>query len=409
MTKQRKPKIVFLTQYYPPETGAPQNRISYIAQGLLDVGYDVQVITAIPNYPLGKKYPGFKHALLRKTIQNGVPVLHCWLFTSAKKKIFLRLINNLSFVLSSAIIGTFHLPKIDLLIVESPPLFLTISAWWLSKIKNAKIILNISDLYPETAISLGMLSSTWLQRIFYAFEAWSYNISLLIIGQTEGIVNSIRRRFPKKRVLLLTNGIILKSLVNEYNPKPTKTDRFIIGYAGVFGYAQDLQKVIETALELINYPEIEFHLYGDGPILDSLKKEAEKHNLKNVMFLGHRAHPEIISLMGSWKIGLVPLLDVPLMSGAIPSKMLEVMGLGLPVLLWAPEGEASHIILKANGGIWVSPDSPISLAEAIIRLYNDQDLCNTLGKNANHYVKQHFDRNAILKKLINVLNDELDL
>jgi len=402
MTGSRKTRIVFLTQYYLPETGAPQNRISHLAQGMLNKGYDVQVITAIPNYPLGKVYPGYKFKFYKKTIQNGVPVTHCWLFTTTSKNIFLRLINYFSFVLSSGFIGSIILPSIDLLIVESPPLFLSISAWWLSILKGAKIVVNISDLYPETAISLGMIKQTWLQNIFFGFEAWSYKISSLITGQTEGIIQSIQERFPYKKVHLLTNGIDLKLLENRPKIIRTDADHFIIGYAGILGYAQNIHIILDAAMQLSSHPNIEFHLYGTGPFLESLILKVQEHNLNNVKIFGHRSHEEIISLMDTWSIGLVPLADIPLMSGALPSKMFEVMGLGIPVLLCAPEGEASHLIQIANAGVWVKPN-PFILANAIFDLYIHTEQCSILGENGKQYCSLYFDREKIVDKFISVL------
>jgi glycosyltransferase involved in cell wall biosynthesis len=408
MNKLKKPRIVFLTQYYPPETGAPQNRLSSIAQGLLLKGFDVQVITAIPNYPLGKIYQGYKWKLYKKTLHNNIPVTYCWLFTTTSKSIFLRLINYFSFAFSSGLIGSLTLQKIDLLIVESPPLFLSITAWWLSILKGAKIILNVSDLYPDTAISLGMLRQTWLQKIFYAFEAWSYKISSLITGQTEGIVNSIQTRFPSKKVYLLTNGIDLNILKKRPEKIYATNNHFIVGYAGVLGYAQNLPIILDAAKKLISNPDIEFHIYGDGPISESLKQQVKENELKNVKILGHRSHEDILILMNSWNIGLVPLIDKPLMSGALPSKMFEVMGLGIPVLLCAPEGEASRVIKLANAGIWVTPNSSQLITDAILQLYNDQGRCSILGGNGKYFAESHFNRGRILDDFVSVLLNEFE-
>jgi colanic acid biosynthesis glycosyl transferase WcaI len=172
--------IIILTQYYPPETGAPQNRLSDMARRFKARGFDVHVLTAKPNYPNGIIAPAFRRGLYNRTLQDQVPVIHCLIFATRSKKIILRLLNYFSFVLSSALTGAFLLPTADLLIVESPPLFLSISAWFLSRLKRARLILNISDLYPETAISLGMLQQPWLQKLFYAFEAWSYQKAALV-------------------------------------------------------------------------------------------------------------------------------------------------------------------------------------------------------------------------------------
>ena len=396
-------RFVILTQYYPPETGAPQNRLSDMAQRLVAMGHDVRVLTAKPNYPRGCFYPGFEKGLWKHSTHDGVRVTHCWLYPTRSKRILFRLLNYLSFVVSAAIIGSFALPVADVLIVESPPLFLSITGWWLSHLKSARMILNVSDLYPETAISLGLLQQAWLQKLFYWFEAWSYSVSSLVTGQTGGIVNSVRRRFPNKTVYWLPNGVDLEQFPIKEKQQAQNHDKFIIGYAGILGYAQDLDTVLEAARLLQEQTDIQFHFYGDGPLHDSFGEKADELGLENVEILGHRSHEEIVSLMQTWDVGFVPLADVPLMAGALPSKMFEMMGAGLPILLSAPQGEASALISRAKAGIWVEAGSPRTLADAIRGLRRDRKTCQQLGRNGMFYVAQHFDRSKIVENFISFL------
>jgi len=404
-------RIIILTQYYPPETGAPQNRLSNLAQRFKSMGHDVCVLTAKPNYPRGSIYSGFEKGIVSYSLQNDVSVTHCWLFTTQSKNLFLRLINYFSFVVSSMVIGTLILPRSDLLLVESPPLFLSISAWWLSRIKGARMIINVSDLYPETAISLGMLEQKWLQKLFYLFEAWSYHVSCLITGQTEGIVKSIRKRFPEKEVYLLTNGIDLDEMLSvEIVDKVDNTSspqKFIIGYAGILGYAQNLQTAISAAEIIRGEKNIHFHIYGDGPQKDLLIRQVNDLKLTNVKIMGHLSHQEIIVLMQEWNVGLVPLVNTSLMAGALPSKMFEVMGMKLPVLLSAPEGEASLLVARANAGLWVYPENPRLLADAVLNLYSNLHECEQMGKNGFEYVVKHYNRRDIIERFAHYLQSTI--
>ena len=403
-------QFIILTQYYPPETGAPQNRLSDLAGRLVKMGHAVQVLTAKPNYPRGFFYPGYEKGLWKHANQDGVKVTHCWLYPTPKKQIFYRLLNYFSFVLSAALFGTFILPKADILLVESPPLFLSVTACWLSRIKGARMVLNVSDLYPETAIALGMLQQRWLQKAFFGFEAWSYSVSALITGQTEGIVKSIRDRFPNKPVYLLSNGIDLELFASLYEQGCQVRDRsqnmFIVGYAGILGHAQGLISVIAAANLLREIEDIQFHFYGDGPLRECIIKMAEELKLTNVQFMGHCSHTEIILLMHTWDAGLVPLAKTSLLAGARPSKMFELMGAGLPILLSAPQGEASEIISNANAGIWVEAESPEALAGAVRQLHLDRQSCQQLGNNGMRYVEQHFDRGKIAADFVSFLKQK---
>lgn len=408
--KNHMDRILILSQYYPPETGAPQNRLSDLAHRFKNAGYDVQVLTAKPNYPIGKIYQGFEKGFSQKTEQNGIPVTHCWIYSS-NKTIFHRLVNYLSFVFSSIIIGLFKLSKFDLVIVESPPLFLSISGWVLSRVKEAKLVLNISDLYPETIISLGLIKNKLIIRVFYWLEKWSYKVSDLITGQTEGIVKSIHTRFPNKKVYLLTNGMgfdINDNRINsQVNNGGTLGDDFIIGYAGIIGYGQGLQKIFSSAKALQEAnPQIKFHVYGDGPLKDKLEEQLQELLIKNIEFKGHRLHDEILKIMPTWDIGMVCLEDVMLMSGALPSKMFEIMANKLPVLLIAPKGEASIVVEEANAGLWVEPNSSDLITQAILELYENPELRIGLGRNAYECVQEKFNRETIFRDFLNYLQKE---
>ncbi|HEX8617380.1 MAG TPA: glycosyltransferase family 4 protein, partial [Thermoanaerobaculia bacterium] len=257
-------KFIILTQYYPPETGAPQNRLSDLARRLSAAGHEVTVLTAKPNYPRGEIHDDYRGGLWKERRDGSVRVIHCWLYPSRSKRVVLRLLNYVSFVASSAVIGALKLRRADFLLVESPPLFLGWTAWFLSRLKRAAMIFNVSDLYPETAVSLGYLRPGRALEALFALEAWCYKRSMLVTGQTEGIVEDIRRRFPRKEVHLLTNGVDVSDFSFTAAPHGGP---FTVGYAGILGHAQALPSALEAArlLKQRGVP-VRFAFYGDGPL-----------------------------------------------------------------------------------------------------------------------------------------------
>ncbi len=396
-------KFIILTQYYPPETGAPQNRLSDLARRLTDAGHTVTVLTAKPNYPRGEVHAEYRGGLWRERRDGAVRVIHCALYPSRSKRVLPRLFNYFSFVASSALIGAFKLRRADFLLVESPPLFLGWSAWFLSRLKRAAMIFNVSDLYPETAVSLGYLRKGRALDALYALEAWCYRRSALVTGQTEGIVDDIRRRFPETKVHLLTNGVDVSDFAFERTPH---SGTFTIGYAGILGHAQALPSALEAARLLRDRgTQVRFEFYGDGPLREDLERQAKEHKLDNVRFAGHCTRRDILDAMRGWDAGLVPLVDSPTMAGALPSKMFEVMAAQLPVVLSTPAGEASRLIARANGGVHAPAENPAALADAIDKLVQRREEARELGRNARAYVFAHYDRARIAQSFVaNLVN-----
>ena len=157
-------KIAFLTQYYPPEIGAPQNRLSQLAARFAHSGHDVSVLTAMPNYPEGKTHPGYKGVLRRERL-DGVSVIRTYIYPTQSAGYVRRLTNYFSFVVSSALGGMALLTRADYLFVESPPLFLGLTGFLLSRVKRMRLIFNVSDLWPESAVRLGFSGRRVLRTV----------------------------------------------------------------------------------------------------------------------------------------------------------------------------------------------------------------------------------------------------
>lgn len=396
-------RFIILTQYYPPETGAPQNRLSDLARRLQNAGHSVQILTAKPNYPTGKFLRGYEHGWCHRSQWEGVPVTRCWLFPTASKKALLRLLNYFSFVFSAAFFGALTLRRADFLLVESPPIFLGITARFLARLKGAQMIFNVSDLYPETAVALGYLKPGKLLSLMEQLEAFCYRSAALVTGQTEGIVNSIAASFPQAETFLLTNGVDLKKFDRQaIDAKDETRDEsvFTFGYAGVHGHAQKLESVLEAARLLPADSNVRLAFYGDGPLRADLEARAAQWNLTNVNFFGHCTHARVLAAMTTWDAGLVPLMNTPLMAGALPSKMFEVMAMGLPVLLSAPRGEASALLEKACGGVHVPAEDAHALAEALQAMATQRRQSQEMGGSGREYVAQHYDRETIARRFV---------
>lgn len=394
-------KLLILTQYFPPETGAPQNRLLQLAIRLQKKGVEVVVLTAMPNYPKMKIFEGYKRKFYQFETIEGIPVHRCWIFSGTSKAIVPRLLNYFSFVKTSFIIGIFKIGRPDLIFCESPPLFLGISAWLLAKIKGAKLIFNVSDLWPESAEKLGLVTNRTLLRLSTWLEEFLYRHSVLISGQTQGIVHNISSRFPEKKVFWLKNGADADE-INSIRPDPEwrkkngfHTDDFIIVYAGIIGYAQGLEVILHAAKLLQDITEIKFLLVGSGPILEKLISMKEENGLSNVFFMENRPKKEVIGIIQSTDASIIPLRRLDLFKGAIPSKIFENLALRKPILLGV-EGEAKEIFIDRGKAGWAfEPDNPVDLAGRIRYIYGNKPLLSEASEYGYRLLLDEFNLDVI--------------
>lgn len=402
-------RITILSQYYPPEIGAPQNRLSLLAEALVRRGHQVTVLTAMPNYPTGKIYPGYKGGLHRETIK-GVQVIRTFIYPAQSPRLIPRLSNYFSFVLSSAMLGSFLLKPCDYLLVESPPLFLGLSGLWLSKLKDARLIFNVSDLWPESVVQLGMLDRNSLTyRVCEKLEAFFYHKAWLVSGQSKGILANINKRFPDCKTYLLSNGVDLdlfgpqKSTANarELLTGESKAG-FVVLYAGLHGLAQSLENVIEAAEALTPDPSVQIVLVGDGPEKDNLVAQSIQRNLTNLKFLNPLPANAIPALLASSDALLVTLKKD--LTGAVPSKLYEAMGSGRPVILMAGKlSEPGEIVAQNKVGLVITSGDSAGLAEAIRLLAESPELCRTFGTNGRLIAQEKFNRTRINDQFIDFL------
>jgi glycosyltransferase involved in cell wall biosynthesis len=388
-------RIVILTQYYPPETGAPQNRLHSLASNLITLGADVEVVTAMPNYPKYEIFEGYKGKWFMKGKVDEVSVTRSYIYTTKKYGIVPRLINYFSFTISSFFAALFKVKKADIIICESPPLFLGITAVFLKWIWRCKLVFNVSDLWPESAEKLDIIKNKFLLKISYRLANWIYKKSNLISGQTQGIVSAIETMQPSKNVYWLPNGFDFKKLGSFLEYTPAVTNDFTILYAGIIGHAQGLEVILNAAEALKENSFIKFYIIGDGPVKQDLINISKEKKLNNIFFLPNQSPADVALWLQKCNAYIVPLRKLDLFLGAIPSKLFEPLAFAKPILLGV-DGEARDLFInKAKGGIYFEPENALLLVDAILQLYNNPALANDLGNNGKKFVMDYFTRDKI--------------
>jgi glycosyltransferase involved in cell wall biosynthesis len=396
--------ILILTQYYPPETGAPQNRLHSLALNLKLCDVNVNVLTAMPNYPKMEIFEGYKGIKRKIETIEGIEIVRTSIYVSKSKGLINRLINYFSFVWSSAL-SVKMLKPVDFILCESPPLFLGISAIYLSRRLNAKLIFNVSDLWPESAEKLSIVKNRLMLRLAYMLEAYIYKKSFLVTGQTQGIVNDINERFPNVPTYWLPNGVDKElylatnkkdeNWISQYNLQ----EKNLYIYAGIIGHAQGLEVIMKAKQWLIQNAKnecknIEFVIIGDGPEIEKLKKLNEHLNTK-IIFISNVSKQKVISMLKSATACIVPLKKLDLFLGAIPSKIFDPLALSIPILLGV-DGEARKIFIEqANGGLYFEPENEVELAKSVLFIERNPALSKKMGADGCYFVEQHFDRKNI--------------
>lgn len=401
--------ILFFSDNFPPEVNAIASRVFERACYWIDAGHSVTVITSAPNFPQGKIYPGYKNKWYQEENMNGIRVIRVKTFMAKNEGIILRTLDFISYFFTATHRAIF-LKKPDVIMATSPQFFAAIAGWLTAKFKSVPFVLEISDLWPASITAVGAMKENFLLQMFEKLELFLYRKATAIVALTHSIKQDlVRRKIPSEKISVIINGVDLskyspqsrdENIAKEYGLK----NEFTVGYIGTHGLAQGLENVLEAAKLLREETDLKFLFVGAGAAKEKLMQQTNNENLKNVIFIPPQPKDKMPLVWSLCTVALVHLKNVPLFEGVIPSKMFEAMGMGLPLLLVSPEGEASAIVTKTQAGIWVSADDPLALAKGILDYKNNKSWCQEIARNSEN-AAIHYTRERQANDFLNVLEN----
>lgn len=404
--------ILIVTPYFYPEKGAPQTRLLDYSLKFIKAGHKVFVLTAMPNYPKGVVFNRYKKKISLKEEYKGIQIHRIWTFTTQRKNFISRILNQTSFAFL-AILPGLKIKNIDVIFVESPPLFNGITGVVLSFFKRKPFVFNVADIWPQAAVELNMLNNPFLIKMAEKLEGFIYKKAARILIVTPGLYKLlINKGINKEKLKLITNGVdidFFKPSMNreEFRKQFHFSDKFIIFFGGNHGLAQGLDILVKSGAYICDFPDIRIVLMGDGPLKNDLVKLRDELRLTNVEFRDAVPLEEIPKYLEAADVAAVTLKNIPLMESWIPVKLYEAMAMEKPIVANLL-GDTEKILLESGAGIIVEPSNQENFAKAIIELYKSKDKLHLKGKKGRDYIIKNFNRDTIMKSLLNILEETVN-
>ena len=407
--KVNKIKILLVSQYFPPETGAAASRMGDLSKYLAHNGYDVTVLTEIPNYPDGKMAEGHRFGLLNHNKYGSVKVYSSFVIPTKRTNLFERVLFYGSYFFGT-IINSFRMPKTDIVLGTTPSPLTGLAAWFISAIKGAKFVLDVRDLWPESVVSLKQIKSGLVLTLLQSIEKFIYKRADLISLAVPGFRKHINSVLPfKTEYVDLINGAPDEFFSEEYENIDIEgttdlSNKLVVFFSGNHGIAQSMETLIEAANSLKDEANIHFLLVGSGIVKPKLKRLAKEMNLNNITFLSSQPRELMPSLIRIADVCVVPLKGISLFKHAIPSKMFEYLACGKPVIL-SVEGEASKILNESKGGITIDPENADALVASILFLKNNPEKIKEYGASGKLYIKNNYKKTDINERFSKILKE----
>jgi len=403
-------RILYLSQYFPPEVGATQTRAHEMARYLVSAGHQVTMLTEFPNHPSGLIPPTYRGKWYERDMLDGIEVLRLWVKASPAKTFGRRMLFYLSYMVNATLAGLLLARgHYDVAYATSPPLFVGGAALAIHALRRIPFVFEVRDLWPESAVALGELRSpraiAWATRL----AKMCYNRAAQIVVVTEGIRRRLLERgLPASKLHLIPNG----ANVARFCPQPEAAlqvrrelgleSQFIVLYAGIHGLAQGMETLVEAARLLRERQDVHFVFVGEGPKKAEVAALRKAHHLENLTLLDERPAAEMPAFFSAADVALVPLRKLELFQGALPSKMFEAWACACPVIL-SIAGEAQQVLTEAKAGLFAEPEDPAAIAAAILTLHDAPAWARELGQNGRRYVEAHYSRERMAQRLETLL------
>jgi glycosyltransferase involved in cell wall biosynthesis len=385
-------RIAIVCQYFPPESNAPAVRTFEHAREWVRLGHRVTVITGFPNHPNGVIHPGYRGEWLRRESVDGIEVIRTWLYAAANKGFFKRVLNFLSFFVSSVVLGRIYAPRPDVVIGTSPQFFTAVSAYLLSRMFRVPFIFELRDIWPESAAELGVLRNCLVLAPLIALQRFLYRSAARVVIVSEGFRTHLHEAgIPDDRIVYVPNGIDPSFLEQPGDDPVVLRERhglagkFVVSYLGTHGMAHALDTLLDAADLLKDESDIRFLFVGDGAERENLVRRAAAMALPNVVFLGQQPRSVMVGFYRASDVCIVPLRDLPMFRKVLPSKIFEILGFGVPIICSVP-GEAGALVERSGGGVVIPPEDPRALASAIRELRASPERLEAMGRTGREFV-----------------------
>lgn len=404
-------RILYVSQYFPPEMGAPSARVHELSREWVKLGHKVSVLTGFANHPTGHKSPEDRFRLTRRSEINGIDVIRSYVWATPNKGVIKRMISYASFMISASLIGSVRAVRPDVVVATSPQLLCALSGYMLAGRFRVPFIFEVRDLWPESILAVEAMNDSATIRALKKLALFLYTNSHRIVTVGNGYKKEICERYPirAERIEVVPNGVDADLFVpgprdNEVRKEFGWGDKFVILYLGTHGMAHALHVTLEAADRLKNLGKLLFVFVGEGAQKEDLKEFARQKRLKNVQFIDHQPKSRVPLFYSACDIGLVTLRNAKLFQNVLPSKIFEYLGMGKPILM-SVDGEARSLLAEAEAGWYVPPENAEALTEAILNAYRHQEILGEMGERGRQFVLAKFNREVLAADYLEIMGN----
>lgn len=401
--------ILFLTDNFPPEGNAPAARTYEHATRWIEAGHQVTIITGAPNFPEGVVFDGYKNRWYHRERMAGIDVVRVKTYITANEGFAKRILDYMSFMVTGFVAGLFQ-KKPDIIVATSPQFFNAVGGWALAAVRRKPFLFELRDIWPASITAVGAMNDSKVIKLLERLELFLYRRADRIVSVTESFKRElIDRGVDGDKIDVVLNGVDL----SRYGPVKEKdrklaevyglTGKFVAGYIGTHGMAHGLEHIVDAAEMLQHRNDIRFVFAGGGAARAQLERYVRKKQLNNVVLIPRQPKEVMPRLWSLCDLSLVNLLNAPLFTKVIPSKIFESMGMGIPMVVSVPRGEATEIVDESGSGVIIDPGSPSQLAAAVEQLRDDPKACRKLSKQATA-AAYHFSREKMALKMVESFN-----
>ena len=401
--------ILFLSDNFPPEVNAPASRTFEHCREWVKMGHQVTVVTCAPNFPSGKVFGGYKNKLWQQEVMEGIRVIRVWSYITANEGFLKRVLDYVSYM-AMAVLASFFVRKVDVVIGTSPQFFTACAAYLVGLCKRCPWVFELRDLWPESIRAVGAMKESrvldWLEKL----ELFLYRKASLVVSVTHAFKDDLARRgINPEKVKVITNGVDL----SRFSPREKDSalvhqlgleGKFVAGYIGTHGMAHGLGTILDAAKLMKTEPggaRYRFLMLGDGAEKQELVERARIEGLDNVLFVDTVPKDQVVRYWSILDLSIIHLKKTELFTTVIPSKLFECMGMGIPVL-HGVAGESARIVEQEGVGVVFEPENAGELCSALRGLESDQ-VAYRATRDRGLAAARKYDRSALAAELLGLV------